>query len=257
MEDEDIRQRVLEYHQERVSRELTYVGIDGERAVYLGDYANVVRDLADPSPDDWGLVYAALLHIVHSERYPHEHNRWLGQEISASFKREAQYPLHHLISETRRDRPIPRLDPREMFPYHYMTAREATYYYVRAALAILVGEDEPEQAIRLFEDIKSLFDPRVSYWLPGVDDRNIHGILSPRTWSWDGCLSFMKGLDGLRMRLTLHTLPPLTSSEVGIYPPIDRPLRDLAYCDVAIRRLEGWLGPTLPGRVVYRRWNGA
>ena len=255
MEDEDIRQRVLEYHQERVSRELTYVGIDGERAVYLGDYANVVRDLADPSPDDWGLVYAALLHIVHSERYLHEHNRWLGQEIYASFKREAQYHLHHLISETRRNRPIPRFDPEEMFPYHYMTAREATYYYSRAALAVLVSKDAPKQAIELFEDIKSLFDPRVSYWLPGVDDRNIHGILSPRLVL--GRLPVLYE----RVRRFEDALDPTYSSssyflKVGIYPPIDRPLRDLAYCDVAIRRLEGcWTN--LPGRVVYRRWNGA
>ena len=44
---------------------LTLSGIDDERAVYLGDYTNVVRDLADHDLDDWSLVQAAMLHIVY------------------------------------------------------------------------------------------------------------------------------------------------------------------------------------------------
>ena len=48
MEEQDISQQVLKYHQEHVSRMLTWVGVEEERAVYLCDYNNVVRDLANP-----------------------------------------------------------------------------------------------------------------------------------------------------------------------------------------------------------------
>ena len=64
LDEQDTKQRVLKYHEEHVSRMLTWVGIEEERSVYLGDYNNVVRDLADPSLDDWALVRAAMLHIA-------------------------------------------------------------------------------------------------------------------------------------------------------------------------------------------------
>ena len=53
---------------------LTWVGIEEERAVYLGDYKSVFQDLADPSPDDWALLRAAMLHIARSEDLHLEHN---------------------------------------------------------------------------------------------------------------------------------------------------------------------------------------
>ena len=137
MGEQDINQRVLKYHQEHVSSLLTRVGIEEERAVYLCDYNNVVRDLANASPDEWAVVRAAMLHITLSEDLRLEHNRWLGQQIFGSFEKEAQNQLYDLVLETRLDRPDPRFDPQEMFPNHRMTAREATYYYSRAALAVL------------------------------------------------------------------------------------------------------------------------
>ena len=167
MDEQDINQRVLKYHQEHVSRMLTWVGIEEERAVYLCDYNNVVRDLANPSPDEWALVRAAMLHITHSEDLRLEHNRWLGQQIFGSFEKEAQNQLYDLVLETRRDRPDPRLDAQEMFPNHQMTAREATYYYSRAALAVLASKEDPDRAIVLLEDLNTIFAPQVRYRLPG------------------------------------------------------------------------------------------
>jgi hypothetical protein len=38
-----------------------------------------------------------------------------------------------------------------------MTDREATYYYSRTALAVLVSKGDPDQAIGLFEDLNSIF----------------------------------------------------------------------------------------------------
>ena len=70
---------------------LTRAGIEEERAVYLCDYNNVVQDLGNPSPDEWALVRAAMLHITLSEDLRSEHNRWLGQQIFGSFEKEAQY----------------------------------------------------------------------------------------------------------------------------------------------------------------------
>ena len=172
---------------------LTWVGIEEERAVYLCNYNNVVRDLANSSPDEWALVRAAMLHIAHSEDLRLEHNRWLGQQIFASFEKEAQHHLYDLVLETRRDRPDPRFDPQEMFPNHRMTAREATYYYSRATLAVLVGKEDPDQAIVLLEDLNTIFAPQVRYRLPG---RATH---CTRIGSWAGCRSFMKRLDALRM----------------------------------------------------------
>ena len=102
MDEQDINQQILEAHQELVSIYLPWAGIEEERAVYLGDYNNVVRDLAVPSPDDWALVRAAMLHIASSEELHLEHNQWLGQEIFASFEKTAKHHLYFLASETRR-----------------------------------------------------------------------------------------------------------------------------------------------------------
>ena len=222
MDEQDTKQRVLEYHEEHVSWMLTWVGIEEERSVYLGDYNNVVRDLADPSLDDWALVRAAMLHIACSEDLRFEHNRWLGQEIFESFK-EAQHHLYCLTLDTRRDRPVHRSDPQESYLNHQMTDREATYYYSRTALAVLVSKGDPGQAIGLFEDLNSIFVPRIRFHLPG-------GHYS---------LVLERGLDRL----------PVLYEEVGRFEdalnltPIsfDRSWLDISPCDVAIRRLEGWL----------------
>ena len=222
MDEQDTKQRVLKYHEEHVSRMLTWVGIEEERSVYLGDYNNVVRDLADPSLDDWALARAAMLHISLSESLRMEHNRWLGLEIFESFK-EAEHHLYCLTLDTRGDRPVHRSDPQELYPNHQMTDREATYYYSRTALAVLVSKDDPDQAIGLFEDLSSIFVPRIRFHLPG------------------GHYSLL--LDREPDRL------PLLYEKVGRFEdalnltPIsfDRHWRDSSPCDVAISRLEGWL----------------
>ena len=107
---------------------LSWDGIEEERIVYLGDYDNIVGDLACSSRDDWALVRAAMLHIAHSEDLRLEHNRWLGQKIFARFKENAQHYLDRLTLDTRRDRPNPRFEPLDMFSNHRMTDREATYH---------------------------------------------------------------------------------------------------------------------------------
>jgi hypothetical protein len=175
---QDIEKRHLGYHQEHVSMNLTLSGIDDERAVYLGDYTNVVRDLADHDLDDWSLVQAAMLHIVYSEDLRFEHNRRIGQQIFARFNQEAQDYLHYLTLETRGDRPAPQFDLQEIYHYHQMTTREATFYYSRVALAVLASKDDPDQAIELFENVKTIFGPRFRYRLPGGDD-SFHGSLLP------------------------------------------------------------------------------
>ena len=227
MEEPLTKQEILKFHQEYVSRDLTWSGIDDERAEYLGDYTNVVRDLAGPSPDDWDLARAAMLHIVYSEDLRFEHNRWLGQKILTSFEQEVQNYLYYLTLETRGDCPNPQFDPQEMFLDHQLSAREATYYYSRAALAVLVCKDNLNQAIELFEGIKTIFRPRVHYRLPAGDD-SFHG--------------------SLHSDLVLGRLPILYE-KVGrfedalnlTYPSFDFPGRGTTPCDVAIRRLEGWL----------------
>ena len=223
MDEQDINRRVLKAHQESVSMYLSWAGIEEERAVYLGDYNNVVRDLADLPSDDWDLVRAAMLHIARSEDLHLEHNRWLGQEIFASFEKEARHPLYYLTLKTRRDRPVPRFDPQEMFPNHRMTAREATYYYSRAALAVLVSKGNPDQAIELFEDLNSIFVPRIRYLLPRGDyslylERELDRlpVLYERIGRFEDALNFT----------------PISFDHFG---------RNISSCDVAIRRLEGWL----------------
>ena len=80
-----------------------------------------------PTPSVDSGLRAAMFHIAFSESLNMEHNRWLGEEIFASFEREAERHLYYLTLDTRRDRPVPLFDPKEMFPNHHMTAREATY----------------------------------------------------------------------------------------------------------------------------------
>ena len=223
MEEQDISQRVLKYHQEHVSRMLTWVGVEEERAVYLCDYNNVVRDLANPSPDEWALARAAMLHMTHAEDLRFEHNRWLGQQIFGSFEREAQDQLYDLVLETWRDRPDPRFDPQEMFPNHRMTAREATYYYSRAALAVLASKEDPDRAIVLLEDLKTIFAPQVRYRLPGED----HAMYP----DW-----VLGRLPGLYERVGRYedalNITPVSFDLFG---------SNIASCDVAVRRLDGWL----------------
>ena len=223
MDEEELKGRVLTYHQESVSRRLTWVGIDEDRAVYLGAYSNVLRDLAEPSPDDWDLLRAAMLHIAFSEGLNMEHNRWLGEEILASFERDAERRLYYLTLDTRRDRPTPWFDPEEMFPNHHMTTREAAYYYSRAALAVLVSKSDPEQAIELFEEIDSIFAPRMRFHLPETDhslyldgEMDRLPVLYERVGRFEDALRF--------------TSVSFTHYGWNVHP-----------ADVAIRRLDGWL----------------
>ena len=224
MDEEELKGRVLTHHQEGVSTRLTWVGIEDDRAVHLAAYNNVLRGLDDPSPDDWALLRAAMLHIALSESLNMEHNRWLGEEIFASFENKAQDCLYDLTLDTRRDRPAPQFDPEEMFPNHHMTAREATYYYCRAALAVLVSKRDPGQAIELFEELDSLFTPNIRFHLPGAER-------------------------GLRLERELDRLPVLYE-RVGRFEDALR-ITSVSFthfgwnahpADVAIRRLDGWMG---------------
>ena len=217
------RVRVLTHHQKSVSRGLTWVGIEEDRAVHLGAYNSVLRDLADPSPEDWDLLRAAMLHIALSENLNLEHNRWLGEEILASFEKEAQDCLYYLTLDTRGDRPAPLFDPDEMFPNHHMTVREATYYYSRAALAVLVSHSDPGQAIELYEELDSMFTPSIRFHLPGANhslhlDREMDRlpVLYERVGRFE---------DALRFRSV-----SFTHFGWNVQP-----------ADVAIRRLNGWL----------------
>ena len=223
IDEQELKRRVLTYHQESVSRRLTEVGIEEDRATHLATYNNVLRDLADPSPDDWALFRAAMFHIALSEGLNREHNRWLGEEIFASFKREAERRLYYLTLDTSRYRPAPLFDPKEMFPNHHMTTRESTYYYSRAALAVLVSNSDPGQAIELFEELDSIFAPRIRFYLPGSEhslylDRELDRlpVLYERVGRFEDALTF--------------TSISFTNFGWNVHP-----------ADIAIRRLDAWL----------------
>ena len=223
MDEQDINHYILENHQDEVSMYLSWSGIEEKRAVYLSDHNNVVRDLADCSPNDWTLVLAARHHIAGSERLDLEHNRWLGQDILARFEKETHYHLLRVVQETRSDRPVLRPDPQEMFPHHRLMAREATYYNSRAALALLVSRTDPNRAIEWFEELSSIFDPRIPMLLPGSDhslwpQRELDRlpVLYERVERFEDALNFT----------------PVSFDHIG---------SKTSSCDVACRRLEGWL----------------
>ena len=223
MDEQDINHYILENHQDQVSMYLSWAGIEEERAVYLADHNNVVRDLADCSPDDWTLVRAAGHHIAGSESLDREHNRWLGQEILAKFEREAHYHLLDLVQETRSDRPVLRPDPQEMFPHHRLTAREATYYHSRAALALLASRDDPNQAIALLEELSSILDPRIRVLLP-ESDRSL--------WAQQELGRLPTLYERVERFEDALNVTPISFNHVGSETPT---------CDVACRLLEGWL----------------
>ena len=222
LDESEIRDRVLRYHQEHVSRMLTWVDIEEQRAVHLGDYKNVVQDLTESSLHDWALLRAAMLHVASSEGLNLEHNRWLGQEILASLDHQSQH-LQFLVSMTRADRPAPQFDPQEMFPNYRMTDEDAVYYYSRAALALLVSREDHYQAIELLEDLNSIFVPRIRFHLP-QGDHTLH-------------------IDGEMQRL------PILYERVGRFEDaLDFTPVSFAHawnrpspCEIAVSRLEGWL----------------
>ena len=223
MDEQDINHYILENHQDQVSMYLSWAGIEEKRAAYLADHNNVVRDLADCSPDDWTLVQAARHHIAGSERLDLEHNRWLGQEILARFEKETHYHLLRLVQETRSDRPVPRPDPQEMFPHHRLTAREATYYHSRAALALLVCRNDPNQAIELLEELSSIFDPGIRILLPESD----HSL-----WAQQELERLPVLYERVERFEDALIVTPISFDHFGNKPTT---------CDVACRRLEGWL----------------
>ena len=223
MDEQDINQRILESYQHRVSRDLSWAGIEEKRAVYLADHNNVVRDLADCSPDDWALVRAARHHIAGSENLDRTYSRWLGQEILACFERETHDHLLSLVLETRRDRPVPRPDPQEPSPTHRLTTREATYYHSRAALALLVSRTDPNQTIELLEELSSIFDPGIRILLPGRG----HSL-----WA-------QQELERLPI---LYERVERFEDALNVTPvSFGHVLSKTSSCDVACRRLEGWL----------------
>ena len=223
MDEQDINQLILESYQDRVSRDLSWAGIGEKRAVYLADHNNVVRDLADCSPDDWVLVRAAMHHIAGCGNLNLTYNSWLGREILASFEQETHYHLLHLVQETRSDRPVLWPDPEEQFPTYRLTAREATHYYSRAALAFLVSRNDPHQAIALLEELNSILDPRIRILLPESNHS-----LWPRQ-EWDRLRILYERVERFEDALNFT---PITFNQVG---------STISSCDVACRWLEGWL----------------
>ena len=223
MDEQELKQRVLTYHQEDVSYRLTRVGVEEDRAAHLGDYDNVLRELTDPSPSDWALLRAAMLHATLSESLNMEHNRWLGEEIFTRFENNAERHLYYLTLDTHPDRPSPRFDPEDRFPYHHMTAREAAWYYSRAALAVLVSHSDPDRAIELFEELDSVLAPRIRFLLPGAEyslylERELERlpVLYERVGRFEDALSSTSA----------------SFTQFG---------QNAHSADVAIRRLDGWL----------------
>ena len=221
MDEQDSKHYILENHQDRVSLYLSWGGIEEKRAVYLADHNNVVRDLAECSPDDWSLARAAGHHIAGSESLVLEHNRWLGQEILATFEEETHHHLFRLVRETRSDRPVLRPDHQEMFPQHRLTAREATHYYSRAALALLVSRSDPNRAIELFEELSSIIDPRIRILLPEGD----HSLWPHR--ELDRLPTLYERVERFEDALNVT---PISFDHVG---------SKTSSCEVACRRLEG------------------
>lgn len=220
----EIRERVSKYHQENVSMMLTWVGIEDELAAHLCDYKNVLADLSNPSAENWPLVRAALLHISQSDSLSLDHNRWLGEEIFTGFDEKGKDYLYYLTPDTRQDRPAPLLHLQEKFPItHEITPREATNYYSRTTLAVLVRRKDPEQAIALLEESDSVFDPRVRYFHPGEE----HGFSLERDMDRLPILYERVGRfeDALKYRAV-----SFSHFGWGEHP-----------ADIAIRRLNGWL----------------
>ena len=116
LDERGIKRRVFNYHEDNVSKMLIWVGIEEERAACLGDYRNVLAELADPSKDDWPLVRSALLHIAHSDNLHSEHSRWLGQQITTSFDTDARDSLRYVMLNTQRGRPDPQPKLQERTP---------------------------------------------------------------------------------------------------------------------------------------------
>ena len=223
MDEQELNRCILESYQDRVSRDLSWAGIGGKRTVHLADHNNVVRDLADCSPDDWVLVRAAMHHIVGCENLNLTYNSWLGREILASFEQESHYHLLHLVQETRRDRPILRPDPEEQFPTYRLTVREATHYYSRAALALLVSRNDPHRTIALLEELNSILDPRIRTLLPGSE----HSLWPRKEWD--------------RLRILYERVERFEDALNFTPISFDRFGSKTSSSDVACRRLEGWL----------------
>lgn len=223
MDDSDLRQQITDAHRDLISMELTRAGIEEQRSAFLSDYKNVLLGLGDRPPEDWALLRAAMLHIARSETLNSEYSHWLGKEIWDSFESEAKSRLYYLTLETRDSRPVPGIDYTELFPRHRMTDREATFYYSRAALAILVSSYDPNQAIDLFEDLKPICLPPILYLLPTGEhyvpfDRELGRlpVLYERVGRFEDALDFS----------------PIEFHSYG---------NGASACDVAIRRLDGWL----------------
>ena len=223
MDEQELHQQIANGHRDLISMELVRAGIEEERSALLGDYRNVLRGLADRSLEDWALLRAAMLHIARSESLKSGFSQWLGEEISTRFETEAKSPLYYLTLETQGDGPVARFDPHEVFPKHRMTTREATFYYSRAALAILVSKDDPKRAIKLFEDLKP-FDvspvlfllPTCAYCVPLDQELSLLPYLYEKVGRFEDAL---------------NSAPiAFQSFGTGVSP-----------WDVAIRRLEGWL----------------
>ena len=223
IEEEELEERVRGHHQERVSMMLIRAGVDEERADYLAVYRNVLRELTNPEADDWTIPRAALLHLASAESLAMEHNRWLAEEIRASFEEEAQHYLYHLVLDTRGARPVPRFGPEEGYPNHQMTNREATYYCSRAALAVLSSRNNPGRAIELFEELDVALSPYVRFYLPAIR----HSLyLDPELGRLPDLYEKVGRFEGALRR------SPVSHTHYGWR---DQP------ADVAIRRLNSWL----------------
>ena len=213
----------MEHHRRWVERDLDRSDSIKERAAYLSDYNNVLRDLPDGKLDDWGLAKATLLHIFLASLYSDE----LSDGILRRFREEALGRLQGILYITRLIRPQPQPNPERYRPVYQLTPRDATVYYSSLALARLVSEDNPNQAIELLETIKGFFDPFGVYHLP--EDK--HRLDSPNE---------LQLLPNLYERVErFEDSLKLTTPFFGF--PSGRPEES----DAAIRRLNGWLDELL------------
>ena len=213
----------MEHHRRWVERDLDRSDSIKERAAYLSDYNNVLRDFPDGKFDDWGLARATLLHIFLASQYSDA----LSDEILRRFREEALGRLQGILYITRLIRPQPQPNPALGRPIYQLTPRDATVYYSSLALARLVCEDNPNQVIELLETIKGFFDPFGVYHLP--EDK--HRLDSPNE---------LQLLPNLYERVErFEDSLKLTTPFFGF--PSGRPEES----DAAIRRLNGWLDELL------------
>ena len=138
--------------------------LDDERATYLSDYMNVLRDLPASNAENWDLAFATVTHIAYADGFL--------DEIIAEFKGGgALAHVERLEAETYSDRPVLQFRRDDPPVAYEPNPRWLTYIWSRIAIGVMVATDEPAHAISLYEDVTHLFSPY-------VDDR----VLGRLSW---------------------------------------------------------------------------